>query len=116
LSRGASSRGPDRRREFLRRHRVHALAAFFVRAGDAEDVRPLRPRIVAPPLVGGWAAARTDAPIARPWRCTVPGSRRRVSPPPMMITCFPSALMTPHPATSSPSQRCSRASGTPMAK
>ena len=64
--------------EPLRGHRVEPLAAFFVRRRDAEDVRPLRPRVaVRPRPAAAAASARAGAPSARPAGAPCRGSRRR---------------------------------------
>ena len=64
--------------EALGRDGKQPLASLLVRGGDAEDLRPLRPRVArARGCRAGAAAARADGPTRRPGGAPCRDSRRR---------------------------------------
>ena len=72
-----------------------ALAALFVAGAGAQLDRPVGPdqRLVL--LLGRLGISSNCVTLAAPWRLLVPTQSLPVSPPPMTITCLPSAVIWP---------------------
>ena len=79
--------------EALGVHAVDALAALFVRRRHPEDVGERRPRVGGRAGVGRRGRISNWCTDTAPWRCAVPRQSAPVSPPPMITTRLPAAVI-----------------------